>query len=78
MGEHTTEGDGRPDQGVEFFVAADGELEMAGSYALDLEVLGGILWQRVVSIRRQGAGKAAADSLQRVPKPRRSGTPAPR
>ena len=38
----TTERDRGPNKGVEFLVAADGELEMAGRDALDFEVLGGV------------------------------------
>jgi hypothetical protein len=41
----TSEGDGGADQGIQLFVAADGQLEMARRDALDLEVLGGVLWQ---------------------------------
>lgn len=43
MWENTSEGDRGANEGVEFFVTADGELEMAGSDALDFEVLGGVL-----------------------------------
>ena len=39
MRQDTTKGDGGADQGVEFLVAADGELEMARRDALYLEVL---------------------------------------
>jgi hypothetical protein len=38
VGDHTTAGDGRLDQGVELLVTADGELEVAGRDALDLWV----------------------------------------
>jgi len=38
VGDHTTTGDGRLDQGVELLVTADGELEVAGRDALDLWV----------------------------------------
>jgi hypothetical protein len=41
--QHTTKGDGSTDQRIELFVTADGQLEMARSNALDLEVLGGVL-----------------------------------
>lgn len=41
--ENTTEGDGGTDQGIELFVTTDGELEMAGSDTLDLEILGSVL-----------------------------------
>jgi hypothetical protein len=40
----TTEGDRRADEGVELFVAADGELQVAGGDTLDLEVLRGVLY----------------------------------
>ena len=40
--DHASPGDRRLDQGVELFVAADGELEVARGDALDLEVLGGV------------------------------------
>ena len=40
VGDHTTTGDGRLDQGVELLVTADGELEVAGRDALDLWVFG--------------------------------------
>lgn len=41
--QYTSEGDGRADQRVELLITADSELQMAGSDALDLEVLGGVL-----------------------------------
>lgn len=40
MRQHASEGDGGADQGVEFLVAANGELEMARRDALDFEVFG--------------------------------------
>jgi hypothetical protein len=40
VGDHTTTGDGRLDEGVELLVTADGELEVAGRDALDLWVFG--------------------------------------
>lgn len=43
MRQYTSEGDGRADQRVELLVAADGELQVAGRDALDLEILGGVL-----------------------------------
>jgi hypothetical protein len=42
--QHTTERNGGTDQGVEFLVAADGELEMARRDALDLEVFCRVLY----------------------------------
>ncbi len=41
--QHTTEGDGGANKGIEFLVAADRELEVTRGDALDLEVLGGVL-----------------------------------
>jgi hypothetical protein len=43
VGKDTSEGDGCADEGVEFFVSADGELEMAGCDTFDLQVLCGVL-----------------------------------
>lgn len=43
MWQDTSEGDGGTNEGIEFFVTTDGELKMAGSNALDLEILGSIL-----------------------------------
>ena len=42
MRQDTTERDRGPDKGVEFLVAADGELQVARGDALDFEVLGGV------------------------------------
>jgi hypothetical protein len=42
VGDHTTTGDGGLDEGVKLLVTTDSELQMAGSYALDLEVLAGV------------------------------------
>ena len=36
VGDHTTAGDGRLDEGVELLVTTDGELKVAGGDALDL------------------------------------------
>jgi hypothetical protein len=41
----TTTGDGGFDQGIELLITADGELQMAGSDALDFEILGRIAGQ---------------------------------
>jgi len=38
----TSEGDGRADKGIEFFVSTDGELKVAGCDTLDFEILCGI------------------------------------
>ena len=40
VGDHTTAGDGRLDEGVELLVTTDGELKVAGGDALDLRCLG--------------------------------------
>ena len=40
---NASESDCGPDERVKLFVAADSELEMTRRYALDLEVLGGVL-----------------------------------
>lgn len=50
--QHTTKGDGGSDQGIQLLVTTDGELQMAGCDALDLEVLGGVLWKIPVSTRQ--------------------------
>jgi hypothetical protein len=42
---YTSKSDGGADKGIEFFVTADGELEVAGGDTLDLEILGGVLFQ---------------------------------
>lgn len=45
--ENTSESDRGSDKGVELLVSTDGQLEMAGGYALDLEVLGRVLRESV-------------------------------
>lgn len=45
MRQHTTIRDSGSDQGIEFFVASNGELEMTGGDTLDLEVLGRVASQ---------------------------------
>lgn len=42
MWENTSEGDGRADEGVEFFVTTNSELEMAWRNALDFEIFCGV------------------------------------
>ena len=42
MGQDSAKGDGRADKRVELFVTADGELQVAGRDALDLQVFGGV------------------------------------
>ena len=42
VGNHTTTGNGGLDKGVELLVTADSELQVAGSYAFDLQVLAGV------------------------------------
>lgn len=49
MWKDTTEGDSCADKGIEFFVSADGELQVAGSDTLDLEILGSILQTLVIA-----------------------------
>jgi hypothetical protein len=44
MWQDTSEGDSCADEGIEFFVSADGKLEVARGNALDLEILGGVLF----------------------------------
>lgn len=41
-GQDTTESDGGTDQGIQLFVTADGQLEVARGDTLDLEILGGV------------------------------------
>lgn len=48
MRQHTTKGDGGADEGIELFVTSDGQLEMAGGDALDLEILGCVLHGRLM------------------------------
>jgi hypothetical protein len=43
MWQNTSKGNGGADQGVEFFVSANGQLQVARGNALDFEVLCGIL-----------------------------------
>lgn len=50
MGKNTTKGDGGTDEGVEFLVTTNGELQVAGRDALDLKVLGGVLRQKWWSV----------------------------
>ena len=68
VGDHTTAGDGRLDQGVELLVTADGELEVAGGNALDLRVpdRGG----RVGSQRRRRLGISAREKKRNGQKKR--------
>ena len=42
MRDHTTTSDGSLDQSVEFFVTADSELQVTGSYSLHLEILASV------------------------------------
>lgn len=50
MGEDTTKGDSGANQGIELLITTDGELEMAGSNTLDLEVLGGVLYKKTIEL----------------------------
>ena len=43
MWQNTSESNGCTNEGIEFFVSADGELKVARSNTLDLEILGGVL-----------------------------------
>ena len=45
MWKDASESDGRTDESVELLVTTDGELEVTWSNALDLEVLGGVLFE---------------------------------
>lgn len=45
MGQDTTEGDCGVDESVELLVASDGELQVSGRDALDLEILGSVAGQ---------------------------------
>jgi len=58
VGKDTSKGDRRPDKGVELFVTTDGELEMAGSYALHLQVLGGVLKKLSLAKLNRADGRA--------------------
>lgn len=61
--EDTSKSDGGADQGIQFFVAADGELEMAGCDTLDLQVLGSILWREYrVSRTARGDGRGKGNN----------------
>jgi hypothetical protein len=54
--EYTSVCDCRADQGVELFVATDGQLEVTGSDTLDFEVLGGVLGRVNVRYLRKWVG----------------------
>lgn len=45
MWKDTSEGDGCTDESVELLITTDGELEVTWGNALDLEVLGGVLFE---------------------------------
>lgn len=57
MGKDTSKGDRRPDKRVELFVTTDGELQMAGSYALHLQVLGGVLKKLSLAQATESCGR---------------------
>lgn len=42
VGNHTTTGNRRLDKGVELLITSDRELQVAGSYALNLQVFAGV------------------------------------
>ena len=77
VGDHTTAGDGRLDQGVELLVTADGELEVAGGNALDLRVPdrgGRVGSQRAVDLEfRRGASTGERKKKKRTEKTSRNG-----
>ena len=43
MWQNTSKGNSCANEGIKFFVSTDRELKVAGSNALDFEVLGGVL-----------------------------------
>jgi len=45
VGNDTASGDGGLDERVQFFVTTDGQLQMAGSDTLHLQILGGVTCQ---------------------------------
>jgi len=45
VGDDAAAGDGGLDQGVQLFVSADGQLQVAGSDTLHLQILGGVTGQ---------------------------------
>ena len=47
MWEDTTESDGGTDEGVELLITTNGELKVTRGDALDLEVLGGVLFDMI-------------------------------
>lgn len=53
VGQDTSESDGGANKSVEFFVAANGELKMAGRDSLDLQILCGVLLDIVSGVIRQ-------------------------
>ncbi len=42
MRQHTTEGDGRPNQGIQFLITTDGELQVTGGDTLYFEIFRGV------------------------------------
>ena len=76
VGQDAAEGDGGADEGVELLVAADGELQVAGRDALDLEILGGVLrGARQRGVRARGGGETPGNSRLPARAPRPSDTP---
>lgn len=63
MWQDASKGDGGADQGVEFLVSADGELEVARGNALDFEILRGVLSTRI-SIYHVIKGRRVTHSSQ--------------
>lgn len=66
--EDTTKSDGRTDEGVELLITTDGELEVAWCDALDLKVLGSVLFDMISKLFRQEPCKTrdGIDSLRRA------------
>ena len=56
MWEDTTKSDGGTDEGVELLITTNGELKVTWGDALDLEVLGGVLFDMISKL---GLGKGS-------------------
>ena len=67
VGDHTTAGDGRPDEGVELLVTTDGELKVAGVMRLTCYVLErDVTRQRLHRTRRRVVGFDALEGQMRL------------
>lgn len=62
MWKDTAEGDGRTDEGVELLVTTDGELEVTWGDALDFEILGGVLFDGMIS--KLGLGRYVPETRE--------------